>query len=517
MAARRLTRDHARDNPTAEDLRDHWNDPGTLRTALGLSAAGPSDPAGRTNRLKTLLDDAGGGPGTAGPGFRNVRPEDVEIVGGKDGITYGQWRGGPAGTFHIEFDWRFAEHVDADVRAIMERVGKMYSYRLRDDIGTHTVERGSYVRTGYGHWTLDETLTTDGLLISMLSVQADAHGCGGGCLELGHAPGGRLSGYAASADDYEPWWAFIQLDPDVLRDGGPWAGSGHLVRIMAHEIGHALGLVSGHTDFPTPSYDKYVDRELGTFNGPATVAANGGRPVTYPRVDDIPANLGRHQDSFDFDHVGTCIAVVERCGANDPLRTGVFLPTEIDFAMLDDIGWDLLDAGTAARPETYGWGAWGRYSAWGVGVGRVIRFDRLTRSEDRLLAAADAFGVVPATALAGNAALAGTATWSGSLLGVDLGRPMLPPVFGDAELTVDLSTLAGVARFDNLATAVANRPAPFRTSGLAYAIDVTGNAFADPGGRISGGFFGPAHEEMAGILDDRSPGVNLLAGFGGRR
>ena len=94
---------------------------------------------------------------------------------------------------------------------------------------------------------------------------------------------------------------------------------------------------------------------------------------------------------------------------------------------------------------------------------------------------------------------------------------MLPPVFGDAELEVNLPHLAGVARFGDLTTAVGNRPEPFRTSGLAYAIDVTRNAFADADGRLSGGFFGPAHEELAGILDDRSPGVNLLAGFGGRR
>ena len=48
-AARRHTRDHARNYPTAGDLLDHWNDPGILRTAMALAAAGPSDPAGRKN------------------------------------------------------------------------------------------------------------------------------------------------------------------------------------------------------------------------------------------------------------------------------------------------------------------------------------------------------------------------------------------------------------------------------------------------------------------------------------
>lgn len=506
----------SRDNPSVEDLLDHWNDPETLRTAMGLSAVSRADIAERKGRLQSLLDGTGRNAEDAKVMLRNVRVEDIEIIGERDGITYGQWKGGPAGTFHIEFDWRFAEHVDADVRADMELVGKIYSWRLKDDIGTHTVEKGSYVRRGYGHWVLEETLVTDGLVISMLSVQGDAHGCGGGCFELGTAPDGSWTGWNASLDDYEPWWAFIQLDPDPLRGDGPWHRA-HRLRLMSHETGHALGLVSGGADFPTPSYDKYVDRKLGTFNGPATIAANGGHPVTYPRVEDIPANMGRHQESFDFDHLGECIAVVERCEGNNPLETGVFLPTKIDFAMLDDIGWELLDADTAAQPEEYGWGAWGAYSAWGVGVGRTIEFDHLARSEDRLLASADAFGIAPATSLADSSALSGTATWSGSLLGADLGQPMLPPVVGDAELQVHLSSLAGTARFDDLTVHVGNRPAPFREPSLEYAIDVYGNLFSDAGGRVRGSFHGPAHEEMAGVLDDRSPNVNLIAGFGGRR
>lgn len=41
------------------------------------------------------------------------------------------------------------------------------------------------------------------------------------------------------------------------------------------------------------------------------------------------------------------------------------------------------------------------------------------------------------------------------------------------------------------------------------------NAMAVNGGQ--GSFHGPGHEEMAGVLDDRSAGVNLIAGFGGTR
>ena len=132
-------------------------------------------------------------------------------------------------------------------------------------------------------------------------------------------------------------------------------------------------------------------------------------------------------------------------------------------------------------------------------------------------AGVDAFGITPGSDLSENTALTGTATWNGSLIGVDLGQDVLPPVFGEAELQVELSSLAGTARFNNLKVFVDNRSTSFRAPNLEYAIDVTGNSFSDAGGYISGSFYGPAHDEMAGVLDDRASNVNLIAGFGGKR
>lgn len=57
----------------------------------------------------------------------------------------------------------------------------------------------------------------------------------------------------------------------------------------------------------------------------------------------------------------------------------------------------------------------------------------------------------------------------------------------------------------------------FHAPRLEYDIGVTGNLFSDESGYVRGGFYGPLHEEMAGVLDDRSAAVNLLAGFGGTR
>lgn len=88
-------------------------------------------------------------------------------------------------------------------------------------------------------------------------------------------------------------------------------------------------------------------------------------------------------------------------------------------------------------------------------------------------------------------------TWVGSLLGVDLGQAMLPPVVGDAQLAVNLSTLDGEANFSNLKVAVDGVSSDFRTPTLSYTVSVTDQGFEDAKGRLQGNFFGPAHEEMA--------------------
>ena len=114
--------------------------------------------------------------------------------------------------------------------------------------------------------------------------------------------------------------------------------------------------------------------------------------------------------------------------------------------------------------------------------------------------------------------MAGGATWTGSLHGVDLGQgAKLPPVFGLATLQIELTTLEGTARFDDLTVLEDATAKPFRQASLQYPVTVADNAFANGTGTIHGRFFGPDHDEMAGIFDDHDPGVNLPARFGGKR
>ena len=499
---------YERDNPTAEDLLDHWNEPEPLWVALDLSAVAPADIAGRKGALADLINAAGGDSAETGTLLRNVKPDDIEIIGERNGITYGRWTGGPAGTLNIEFDWRFTPNLDEETRARFERAGKSWSWRLKDQFGRHTIERGTVVSLpDRPRLLLQQDVTTDGLVIFMDHYDEDTESRGR------HL---KFSRSAIGENDFQPFLGTILLAQSRI-DEVATRGSARLISLMAHEIAHVVGIskrLRGITDF----YDGFIDEENATFTGPHAVAANGGRPVPFQwqngrnRVEPFSPGADVNWGHLD---VSDSITSYRR------RHVDRFVPSELDFAFLEDIGYDVLDSNTATQPEIYGFGAWGRYSGWGTGVGRTIDHDvegNDVVTDDRLRVSADAFGVAPTASFEEvHTSMQGGVSWSGSLIGVDLGQSMLPPVFGDAELRVDLSSLRGTAVFDDLQVIVDGESAAFREPLLEYAIAVTGNYFSDQNGHVRGEFFGPAHEEMAGVLDDRAASVNLLASFGGKR
>ena len=265
----------------------------------------------------------------------------------------------------------------------------------------------------------------------------------------------------ATPDDLEVWFGSILLaQPHVS-----------LSDVIVHEIGHVIGIRASKTRLP--SVGRYVDAQNHTFEGPESQRANGGRPIPFQWVNEryevvSPGTMGAR---VDYDHFGICNSIMAYCRD----RSEVLGPTELDFAFLADIGYEVLDSRTASKPEVYGYGAWGRYSAWGAGVERTL--DSPGGDSDTLRAAADAFGIPPNRNLSEVLqTVQGGVTWTGSLLGVDLDRPMLPPVFGDVELQVELSSLQGTATFDNL-TVHLGSPAT-GSGGWSFCVSAIGNASA---------------------------------------
>ena len=131
-----------------------------------------------------------------------------------------------------------------------------------------------------------------------------------------------------------------------------------------------------------------------------------------------------------------------------------------------------------------------------------------------------ASGPSPHAALADNAALSGSVSWSGRLLGF---TPDAEAVAGAADLSVDLATLAGTADFTALehwsadaAPGALGTGTMWHDGDLSYDIEVGGNTFVQTGGddgSVTGAFFGSGHEGMGGALERD----DLSAGFGGTR
>lgn len=193
--------------------------------------------------------------------------------------------------------------------------------------------------------------------------------------------------------------------------------------------------------------------------------------------------------------------------------TEIAIPHELDFAYMKDIGYTVADD-YPSEPELYSYGAWAKHSAWVVTTARHMTFTS-TRITDRITVDADVFGN-PAVANFADAHT-GTLTWNGSLLATDMEK--FAPVFGEAEIVLSADTLDGTARFMNLRSVVdveaQARLTGWRKPNLAYDVTVEANGFTDADGKVIGGFYGPNHEEAAGILDDRAE--KILGAFGGRK
>ncbi len=487
-------------NMSAADLQPSWSGLMALATRTGFAQLADDAAAARKNTLLGLRS-AHAGTEDAKTALHDIPASAIVVVGERGGMAYGTWKAGPAGNLPIRnytgaHDIESRSDVSTDFKAVLRRSAKIWSKRLVDDGRTSrvTLEDGKVVRNVHG-----------------IVIQTRLHNRNGAASArvLKHDRGADRKGYRV----YNGRIRIPITLHDNLHDG--------MVQTVAHEIGHVLGIARKGTEL----FKKYYGRKAHVWRGPNAMRANGGKPVPMQWVSETSWStvMEPHAEGArrDAGHIGLCSSIMAYC--ND--RYSGSVPSEIDFAFLADIGYTVIDAKAAAETERYGHLSWGAWAVWGASVGRDLQDNYHGTPHDFVEAHAEAFGAAPATLLSDNDRLTGTVQWNGSLVGVDLGRNRLPPVVGKAQLNVDLATLAGTARFSGLTVHVdgnnvlrrGGSTKPFRQSELSYAIAVTGNDFADADSRVSGSFYGPVHQEMAGVLKDDREEVNLLAGFGGAR
>ena len=507
-----------KDNVDAGDLLDHWGHRRNELLAAGWAEATASDD---DDMFVELLESARSGLAEgAVPEFKDG--DTITVLGRHRGISFGRWTGGPADTLSITFD---LEHATGEMRedraftAGLDRAGKAWSWRIHDTwqawertwyeskghlIGNRGVD-GREIRVGPG----GETSTGLVIYVTGPDLEEDVAGQAG---PTSWPPG----------ETWEPHTGVLAFDRDFLEE----ATESDLFATAVHEIGHVIG--SWLSEVADDRLASYIDREAGTWTGPNMVAVHG-RPAPFQDADDTHAwrdgERDPHAANLDYAHSGVCSSVMSYCRQSGGIPA--FLPAEIDFAFLADLGLTIRPA--TDRHETYGLAGWLDHSAFTLSVSRdlsvslanpqpryAISGDGFPSLDtvDLLWARADAFGDPSTGTIAHAYPLAGTVRYAGGLIGTAVKLSGFPPVRGDANLAVTLDTLTGKASFTSLRTLYEGERYLFADGSLHYPIAVDGNTITHQaaGATLVGDFYGPGHEEVAGTLDDSRAG--LVASFG---
>ena len=508
--------DGPRNNPNAADLLDHWGHRQRHRIAAGLSLAEPAagDNAADLRSFRTAAQ--ADGEALVAPDLQDG--DEVEVLGAHRGVTYGRWTGGAADTLSIEFDISRAGpemRGDPAFRAALERAGKAWSRRI-DDTWTPWERRAGEHK---------------GWLINGTDDSIEVHVGEGGEISTGleidvvdedlpedTAGWANTGGAQPSSDAWEPRFGSMEIDRTHLQE----AGEAALFATLTHEIGHVLGVWMGDLD----GHDSHTDTAAGAWTGPSVVAVHGG-PAPFQDASVTRARVGAEDYSldsqYDFAHSGVCISVMAYCNGDEAVPA--FLPHAIDFAFLADLG--LTIAEETDRPETYGLAGWTEYAAFTLSLSRELEIALADPQPhydgwvswwqkldvvDLLHAGVDVFGHRTVAAHAEN--LSDTARYAGRLIGTALDRFGLPPVTGNASLALDLGTLDGTASFTSLLVYPDGIPETFAGGSFYYPFGLSDNAIIGTGAGLTlhADFYGPAHEEVAGVLHD--PRVGLLGSFG---
>ena len=521
---------HPRNNPTAADLLDHWGHRRLqgIVTGLGLNTPVPDANATDLITLQELAQNSD--EAVVAPDLRDG--DEVQILGARHGVTYGRWKGGPADTLSIEFDLSIRDRTlreRPDIRTILEpileRAGKAWSYRITDTWTAWELEEGDFK-----FWLINGTdphtpvyveeggEVSSGLVIDVRDDDLPRHAAG--WAQLGTSPPG---------ESWQPRFAPLEIDTDHLQENLHETRASAVFRTLAHEIGHVLGAWTGGEQ--TKLHAPYTNTETGTWTGPNVVALHG-RPAPFQDASNTHTWIEGERDPsanlYDFAHSGVCASLMAYCGQSAALTP--FLPQDIDFAFLADLGMTITE--DTERPETYGLAGWTDFAGFTLAVSRDLKIDLADLQPhydgaankwntldvtDLLQVGADAFGYRSIRNVRRSYPLAGSlgkVYYAGGLIGAAIDLAALPPVTGDANLTVDLDSLDGSADFTSLKVYADEETMIFAGGALHYPFALSGNSIigTNENSTLSADFYGPGHEDVAGTLHD--PRAGLLASFG---
>jgi len=235
-------------------------------------------------------------------------------------------------SFNIEFDYTYDSigWYDASKKAALEAAANVWESIILDEfantpIGTNT----PYVRNPQ----TDQYIGTNNLytttnVIDDIKIFVGAKDFVGSSFANGGSSGYYANETRYTGNDFEPWIGSLSFDNNVnwFVDSTPQDSTVpfdqyDFLSVAVHEIGHILGFNIGITAF-----SRWVSNS--TFIGNSAKYYNGGNAI--PLTGD-----GHIQDEYTFSNYGE--------NAMDPsiVNGKRKLPTVLDIAILDDIGYSV--------------------------------------------------------------------------------------------------------------------------------------------------------------------------------
>ena len=234
---------------------------------------------------------------------RRSRPISVEVL--EERIL-------PAVTLLIDYSLDNGFFASAERRTAIETVASEIGARLNDTLTA--VPTGSYAVTDPKTFTT--TTRTFSVPANAIRIYVAGSSFGGNIVGQGGWRTNTGIRNFNSATDFQPYVGYMGFDNDgstawSFGETGPNVN----FRIVArHELLHVLGIGGAAT------WDAQISS--GVFTGPKTRAANGG---AFPPVDASHGHFAAGVNSIVTPIVGS-----------------ITMPTAIDWAALDDIGWDVV-------------------------------------------------------------------------------------------------------------------------------------------------------------------------------
>lgn len=267
-----------------------------------------------------------------------------------------------------------ATQAGQDARAALNAAAQVYQDRLLDTpsaitpggVNTWTTDFPNPA-TGQAHWAISNLNIPTGTL-KVYVAGRDL----GGAIGLG-GPGGFTGngddafksallyrGQSSNQTDFAPWGGAIAFDKSVAWSfdlTGPVAAKNDFLTAATHELAHVLGfgtapswkglLTATITPFGMKQY-------VGPFTGPKATALYGGPvPLETPPAQQSAADAVINAAHFNYNLTSTVAGHAQETIMDPDIQMGSRKQvTLLDWAALDDIGWDLARPGDANADGT---------------------------------------------------------------------------------------------------------------------------------------------------------------------